>query len=161
MTQGQYTRTEVVDVARQLELCGEAFYDEGLRHARDPEVKTLLRHLRDEEKAHGRSFDRLLAGIEEAEGEWRDGPEYSAWMRGFAIHQVFPDPAGARAVVRGLSDDAALLDHAIGFEQQTVEFFEHLRDMVRAEDKAVIESLIDEEREHERLLRERRARLHS
>ena len=159
MAQGQYTRIEAVDVARQLELCGEAFYDEAMRHADDPEVERLLRHLRDEERAHGRAFDRLLEGIEEAEGDWRDGEQYAAWMRGFAIRRVFPDRRGARAVVRTLDGNLGLIDQAIRFERQTIEFLEQLRALVRPDEQDVVDSLIAEEREHERLLQERRDRL--
>ncbi len=159
MSQGQYTRIEAVDVARQLELCGEAFYDEAMRHADDPSVQKLLEHLRDEERNHSRSFERLLASVQEAQGEWREQPEYQTWMASFARRRVFPSPEKAREAVASLSSSIELIDHAIRFEQQTVEFLEHLRGLVRTEDKDVIDALIAEEREHERLLRDRRARL--
>jgi rubrerythrin len=160
MSEGRYTRIEAVDVARQLEVCGEAFYDEAMKHARGKSVQTLLRHLRDEERAHSRSFDRLLSGLDEAEGDWRHAPEYLVWMRSFARRRVFPSPDEARKMAETITSDEALLDKAIEFELQTVEFLDNLRDHVREEDRGVIDELIAEEQEHERLLRHRRAALH-
>ncbi len=159
MSEGRYTRIEAVDVARQLEACGEAFYDAARKHARDGEVEALLRHLRDEERAHSRAFDALLAGIEEAQGDWRADPAYETWMRAFAVRRVFPDPEHARSQVERL-DDRGLLGLAIRFEQQTIEFLEQLRSQLAPGEEAVIDTLIAEERQHERLLRARVERLH-
>lgn len=145
-----FTRIEVIDLARQLEACGEAWYDAALAVARGAPVRALLTELRDAEQAHARSFERLLAGVEH--GGWRADEEYLRWMRGFVSRRVFPDPEGARAAAGTIADDAALLRTAIRFEQQTIEFLEHLRPQVEGDERAVIDALVAEEREHERAL---------
>lgn len=159
MSGGQYTRIEAVDVARQLEVCGEAFYEAARLHAQDDQVASLLSHLRDEERAHSRTFDALLASVEEAQGDWRADPAYETWMRAFAVRRVFPDPEGAKAHVVGM-DDRALIGLAIRFELQTIEFLEQLRSQLRSGEDGVIDALIEEERRHEELLRRRLALLH-
>ena len=159
MSVGRYTRIEAVDVARQLEACGEAFYDAARQHARDDTVRALLQHLRDEERAHSRAFEDLLAGVGAAQGDWRADPAYETWMRSFAARRVFPDPEAAKGQVAGL-DDRGLIELAIRFEQQTVEFLEQLRTQLRSGEDGVIDTLISEERKHEQLLRLRLARLH-
>lgn len=145
-----FTRIEVIDLARQLEACGEAWYDAARSVARAASVRSLLTELRDAEQAHARSFERLLSGVEQ--GSWRADEEYLRWMRGFVARRVFPDPAGARAAAGALSDDAELLRTAVRFEQQTIEFLEHLRPQVAGDERAVIDALIAEEQEHERAL---------
>jgi rubrerythrin len=155
---GAYTRIEAIDLARQIEACGEAWYDEAHRHAKDAGVRRLLQHLRDEEKAHSTTFEALLAGVDGADGSWRQDESYVTWMRGFASRRVFPDPEAARDVARGLGDDRALLERAIAFERQTVEFLEELRTRVRPEEADVIDHLVAEEREHEHRLIQRLSR---
>jgi rubrerythrin len=159
MNTPSYNRIEAVDLAHQIERCGEAYYDQAVQEARNPKVKQLLAHLRDEEQAHSRSFEALLDGIEGADGDWRTEEEYRRWMRGFAKRRVFPDLDAAREFVRGLKTDADLIAQAIRFEQQTIEFLEHLRNLVHADETDVIDELVAEEREHERLLTARLERI--
>ena len=144
----QYSDTEIVDIARQIERCGEAFYEQALPHLKDPKVREVFAWLRDEERKHAATFERLLAGVELAAGQWRHAEEYLGYLHALVDSRVFPDPADAAAAVAQLSDDAAAIRYAIGFEKDSILFFHELGRMVGEADRALVEQLIAEERRH-------------
>lgn len=148
----QYSDTEIVDIAKQIEHCGEAFYDEALGWLKSAEIRDVFTWLRDEEKKHADLFERLLAGVALADGPWRHDESYLGYLRAIVENHVFPDPAAARAVVGDLADDLAAIRYAIGFEKDSILFFHELRRLVAPSDQALIDKLIAEEQRHVRTL---------
>lgn len=146
------THIEVVDIARQLEVCGEAYYAAAAEVARDPDLRSRLGNLRDEERHHARVFNSFLDEVD-ATASWRFDEHYETWMRAFALRRVFPDPEDARRQVAELDGELGLLRRAIEFEEQSVEFMQHFRDLLPDEHREIGDRLVAEEREHERLLR--------
>ena len=148
----KYSDTEIVDIARQIERCGEAFYEQALPHLRDPRAREVFAWLRDEEAKHAATFERLLQGVELAAGEWRHADEYLGYLHALVDNRVFPEPEDAAAAVAMLDDDAAAIRFAIGFEKDSILFFHELGRMVGEADRVLIERLIAEERRHVRTL---------
>ncbi|MFT4628304.1 MAG: rubrerythrin [Myxococcota bacterium] len=68
-------------------------------------------------------------------------------MRSLADKRVFPSPEAARQSVEG-KDAVAALELALAFELASVTFFEGLREGLDGADRAVIDELVEEEREH-------------
>ncbi len=145
---------ELVELAKIIESCGEAFYTAAVEAAVKPEVRTLLVRLRDDEVAHRGALDELAAELDEVGGDVSADREQADYMRALAAYQVFPDPAAARALVVAVDGEAAVLRHAINFEKDTILFLHELRAMVGAPVAAVVDRLIAEERGHLRLLAE-------
>lgn len=143
---------EIVDIAKKIETCGEAFYDAAVDHVDDPEVRKLFTFLRNEERRHETEFENLLSHVEEADGEWRDNEEYAGYMRSLAEYRVFPDPEAARALVAAVNDVTSVLRHAMNFEKDSILFLHEMRPIVREEDRRMVDRLLDEERKHLRLL---------
>lgn len=144
----RYSDTEIVDIARQIERCGEAFYEQALPHLNNQKAREVFAWLRDEEAKHAATFERLLAGVELAAGEWRHAEEYLGYLHALVDTRVFPDPADAAAAVAQLHDDAAAIRYAIGFEKDSILFFHELGRMVGEADRALVEQLVAEERRH-------------
>ncbi|MBW1881309.1 MAG: hypothetical protein JRJ84_23385 [Deltaproteobacteria bacterium] len=93
--------SEAVDMAKQVEDAGEAFYDEALKYLEDPEVRKIFEFLRDEEQRHAATFEQILETMGEESGGWREDDEYVSYIRLLAGTQVFPDAPAARAAVKG------------------------------------------------------------
>ena len=104
-----FSATEIVDIAKRIESAGEAFYDEALKHLKDPQIVEVFTYLRDEERRHGAVFEALLAKLEKAGGDFRLDEQYLGYMRALADDHVFPDPARARSAVAELRDDEAAI----------------------------------------------------
>ncbi len=147
-----WSDTEIVDIARQIEACGEAFYDAALSHLKDPKAKEVFAWLRDEERKHAATFEQLLQGVKLADGQWRQAEEYLGYLHALVDNRVFPDAKAAAEAVSRLGDDAAAIRYAIGFEKDSILFFHELANMVSAEDRPLLERLIAEERKHVRTL---------
>jgi rubrerythrin len=145
---------EIVDIAKKIETCGEAFYDAAVEHVDDPEVRKLFTWLRNEERRHETEFENLLSHVEEADGDWRDNEEYAGYMRSLAEYRVFPDPEAARALVTASDGPAAVLRHAMNFEKDSILFLHEMRPLIREEDRQMVDRLLDEERKHLRMLTE-------
>ncbi|MDX9719279.1 MAG: ferritin family protein [Myxococcota bacterium] len=152
MTQA-YSEVELVDIAKQIERCGEAFYEQAIKHSKNPKIKALFEFLLKEEGEHAKAFEEMLASVRYA-GEWRTDPNYQAYLRTVVETRVFPTPEAARKLVDDLGNEIDAIRFAISFEKDTVLFFHDLRRMVREEDVPVIERLIAEEQNHLRVLGE-------
>ena len=144
----RYSGIELIDIARQLEKCGEAFYEAAAESLRHSEVRELVRWLQKEETRHSVVFEQVLADLEESSELWRLDDDYLSWMRSEADGRVFPDPDAARAAVSKLKTEEDVLRTALEFEQQSIRFFRSLRKMVSVEDYDKIDALITEEQSH-------------
>ena len=144
--------TQLVEIARTIEICGETFYEAATREATSPRLRKLFAFLRDEESRHRQDVDHLITRPDQdGDGEAvdEDHLEHVKWL---AEYRVFPDPEAARALVVAVNDEAALLRHAINFEKETILYFRELRELVAPESQPLIDQLIEEEREHIRML---------
>lgn len=148
----KYTGTEVVDIAKQLEAAGEAFYEAAARQVKDSEVKALFTKLRDDEKRHGEKFESLLERLGGAHGEWRQDDEYLGYLRALADSRVFPSAEDARSAVKGIETRDDALHLALTFEKDTILLLHELRDATRAETREIVDWLLAEERFHVRAL---------
>jgi rubrerythrin len=146
--------SEIVDIAKQVEELGEAFYEEALKHLKDARIRRIFAFLRDEERRHAGLFEAMLSGLKSASVEWREDEQYLTYMRALARNHVFPDREAVRVAVQDLRDEAAAIRIALGFEKDSILFLHELRVLVREEDRNTVDQLIAEEREHVRTLQE-------
>lgn len=147
-----WSGSELIEIAIQIEACGEAFYDAALKHLKDARIRAVFTFLRDEEKRHAALFEELLSQLTDASAEWRLSDDYVTYMRALAENRVFPDPEAARAAVAELADEADAVRFAVGFEKDTILFLYEMRPMIRAKDRDVVDRLIAEEQRHVRTL---------
>ena len=66
-----YAGTEIVDIAKQIESMGEAFYEEALRHIKDPKIREVFSFLHGEERRHRGVFEALLGKVGQRPDAWR------------------------------------------------------------------------------------------
>ena len=147
-----YSSSEIVEMAVQIEVCGEAFYDEAITLTENPKVREIFTFLRDEEKRHAALFRKILSRLVDAEAEWRQDETYLGYMRTLVEERVFPGEDGVRALARELGDEKAAVEKALQFEKDTLLFFFEIREMVSDASKGVVDEIIDEEKRHVRQL---------
>ncbi len=148
MSHPNLSTTEVIDIARQLEALGEAFYEEAKRQVRDPAARKTLGWLAVEERRHAAVFERVLTTLGGLTGDWRLDDEYLAYLTPLARGGVFPTAADARALAAELATDAAVIEQALAFEHASVAFFESLATRLAPADRRVVDELVAEERRH-------------
>lgn len=144
--------TEIVDLAKQVEHAGEAFYRAAVEHSSDAATREIFAYLRDEEQRHARTFEELLGSLKDSMDGWREDEQYLAYLQALADRQIFPDPESAREIVKELPDDLAAIEYALGFEKDSILFLHEMRTLVDKDGREVVDRLLAEERTHVRKL---------
>lgn len=145
-----FSDVEGLRVAVEMEHRGEDFYRRAARVSRTPETVALLNSLADDERIHGREFQRLhdraierKCGEDEAYDE-----ETNAYLSAIAADVVFPGGLMALRQV-GFEDPRAVLTTAIASEKDSILFYTELALRAKdAEAKATFEEITRQERGH-------------
>ena len=157
-----FKATEVFDLARQMETGGGEFYRHAALKFPAPAVRAVILKLAAMEDGHLAIFDKLkecyLRNVPAPQTE-RNAPlsDYlQSWVRGY----VFTSDKKPMERLAGLTELAEVLRLAMELEKDAIAFYSGLREMVRAEDRWVINRIIDHELMHlttlGRILREGR-----
>lgn len=154
----ELSATELIDAAKQIEAAGEAFYEAALPVLKGAAVREVFQWLRAEEGRHAEAFEALLDALAQGDAAWRGDEQYQGHLRALIEGHVFPSPARAREAAAGLTTDAQAIELALGFERDTIRTLEAFRSRVRRTDRAMVDTLIEEERGHIEALEELAAR---
>lgn len=143
-----YTTAEIIDIARQVEACGEAFYEAASKAVTDPRVADVFRRLGAEEKKHSDKFEKVLALLKAEPSAQRNDENYRAYMQALVESRVFPAPHLVNEAVAGLRGPHDAIELALKFEKEAILFLGAIRRVVREPDKAAVDELIEEEENH-------------
>lgn len=144
---GAFYAKEILRAALQIEKNGLSFYREVAGRELRPEVREVFDHLATEEARHIEELKSLLERASEPP-ESMERDDYTLYLEALVSGQVFrEDGSGQEEAQRIRSPDEAL-DLGARFERDTILFFQELRPWIRAEDRPVLDRLIDWERRH-------------
>lgn len=152
-----FTMDDLFEIAIKMEKNGEAVYMDAIEKVTDTELAATLAWMAEEEASHGRWFadkkNRLSLGINEANLKEM-------------VPRVLQDMMGEKTLSLGevnfseVTTVSQLLDIFIGFEKDTIQFYELLEIFI--EEETVLDGLkkiILEEKKHIETLRSRMASL--
>lgn len=143
-----FSGKEVVDMALRIEANGQAFYRTALTRVKDPSVKAAYEHLAVEEARHAEEFGRLLQVLGDVPGPPGPAQEFAEYLSALIDSRIFVDEAGARARAQEARDDTEVVGMGMRMESETILFFTEIRDLVRREDRGVVDRILVEERDH-------------
>jgi rubrerythrin len=139
--------------ALQIEANGRAFYTAVAATMADGNARLLFADLAEQEGRHYRTFERLLehvpAGPAPSEEE-RQRAETR--LRALYTNALYGGEDRGLALAAEASDEASALRAAIAFENDTLLFFQEMRDQVAPAHQATLTAIIGEEQEHLRQL---------
>lgn len=147
-----FTDIEGLRIAVEMERRGEDFYRRAARVSRTAETVALLNALADDEKMHGREFQRLhdlaCARRDECGEEIAYDDETNAYLSAIAAEIVFP--GGLMALRQtGFENPRAVLTTAIASEKDSILFYTELSHHSRDEEaRKVFEEITRQERGH-------------
>lgn len=150
-----FTGSEILEMAVRIEENGVRFYTDAGKSAKSREVKDLFLQLAEEEKKHIKvftGFKSLLPPDESLEGYDPFTGEASLYLNALADTEVFTRPGGGKDLSRKVKDEKDALGFAIQMEKDSLLFYYELQKMVRDKDRAVLDSLVEQEKEHFRKL---------
>ena len=146
-----FSDVEGLRIAVEMERRGEDFYRRAARVSRAQETVALLNALADDERMHGREFQRLhdvAAARRDERGEETYDDETNAYLSAIAAEVVFP--GGLMALRQtGFEDPRAVLTTAIASEKDSILFYTELAAHSRDEEaRRTFEEITRQERGH-------------
>lgn len=142
------TGDEIIEIAMRLEEKGEAFYNAAAQEATTVETQTLFEELAIQEQYHRRAFQQMgrdLVQLTLSDEQWEQFQSYT----GVLLEQrIFDKPEAALGKATVAQDEREALQAAVGFEQDTLQFFRQLRGVVKGADQQTVDRIIGEEEHH-------------
>ncbi|HXI10952.1 MAG TPA: ferritin family protein [Thermodesulfobacteriota bacterium] len=158
-----FSGKEVLTMAVRIEENGMRFYTDASKAAKSDSLKELFKVLAEEEAHHIKVFTELRSLVAEDtvnEGFDPQLGEASLYLKSIADTEVFTKPDHGKEFAKRVHDEKEALKIAIDMEKDSLLFYYELQRLIRAKDKAVIESLIEQEKEHVRKLTEAQTSLY-
>ncbi len=146
-----------MEMAIQIERNGREYYSMMLERSENEEVKKVFDFLGREEQSHLDNFlkirQKLAESSENGEIEIADEyntPEMIAYLTALFDGRVFPNLNSHAEIAREIKTDEQAVYHAIGFEKDTVLFFQEILNILGPADqnRPLVEELIRQEKIH-------------
>ncbi len=147
-----FSGSEVVELGIQIEKNGRDFYSTLAAASKNEESRAVFLRLAQEEEKHIAVFQGMLdkAGASDVAGPYAD--EYAAYMRALASETVFTRKDTGRQAAAKVKSEKEAFELGIGFEKDSIVFYEGIKKAVAQYDHKIIDELIQQEQEHLRLL---------
>ena len=101
-----------------------------------------------EEEKHIAVFRGILNKTEQYEPVQSYPGEYMAYMNALASSHVFTQEDKGKSIARSVKTDREAVDLALGFEKESIIFYEGMKNMVPAYEQKIIDELIIQEQGH-------------
>jgi rubrerythrin len=146
-----FSGSEVIAMAIRIEENGLKFYSDAAKATKIPRLQELFKFLAQEETRHVSAFSEIKDSIPEdavAEGFDPYIAEATLYLKAMADTEVFTHPNEGKLLANKIFDEEGALDLAIDMEKDSLLFYYEMRNMIREKDVHVIDSLIEQEKEH-------------
>ncbi len=143
-----FKASEILKIAIQIEKNGLVFYNQIKERSKNFTVAEVFGFLAKEEERHAKTFERLL----EQAGNYQPAEsypgEYALYLEALAGDNIFRKEIDLRKLAGEVSSDSQSVDLGIGFEKDSIIFYNEMKNFVPKEDMAIIDKVIVEEKEH-------------
>lgn len=143
-----FSGRELVNVAVGIEQNGAAFYDSLAGSAKEANVKSTYKYLADQEREHLKTFQGMLASVGDYQPPETLTDDYAHYVKALIDTSVFTSDQTAREVMKRASSNREAVEIGIGAEKDSIMFYSEMRDLIRPQDREVVERIINEERSH-------------
>jgi rubrerythrin len=154
MVEEMFTISEIYHLAMKVEKNGEAFYREALQRASDASIQSLFLWLAEEEVRHGDWFEKrkkALVGTPEDDVIEEMGRKILEDILGDQIFSL------KETDLSEVDNVDAVIQLAIEFEEDTILFFNMIKELVGDDETLVgLNEIIEEENRHVQMLGERK-----
>ena len=156
----KYAGSEVLQMAVEIEKKGKAFYNGLSETVKDDKARDMFRFLSDEEIKHQIFFQQMLESIETVEpASPYDNTDVTQYFRALIERRIFPT-VGEGGMLKEYLDDLAVATRiAISMEKDSILFYYEIKPVVQAKDHSVLDTIINEEKKHIKILAEFAAEL--
>ncbi len=143
-----FAGSEIVALGIQIEKNGRDFYNALAKKSKISQVRDTFRYLAGEEEKHIAVFKEILEEVRQYEPQGLDTQEYYAYMNALAGDYVFTRENTGAGIARQINSDNKAIDMGIGFEKESIVFYEGIKKTVPERDSKIIDGLIAQEEDH-------------
>ncbi len=154
-----FSATEVVEMGIEIEKNGRDFYSGVARLSKGTDAKQAFEFLGKEEEKHIARFETILSQIKKYEPSQAYPGEYFAYIKTLSGEHVFTKKNKGADIAKGVKGDAEAVDLGIGFEKDSILFYNEMKRFVLEGEQKIIDKLLEEEKEHLRKLTELKKKL--
>ena len=143
---------EIVELAIQIEENGRDFYLSLTKLSDKPEAIKVFEYLANAEEKHIAAFRTIFNFTcnYEPEGVYPD--EYFSYMNSLASQHVFTKAGKGLEVAKEVKSYEEGIDLGIKFEEESIAFYQGMKDILPESSKEIVDKLITEEQEHLKVL---------
>lgn len=143
-----YSGQEIIDIAVRIEENGNAFYNAAANLIHDqPDIKGLFLDLAEKEVMHIAVFQKLADKFD-AESFDFGAQDATDYINHLAESHIFGKPETGKKLAGSIKTPKEGLEIAFQFENDSVAFYTELLKFTRSNSKALVQQIIDEEKEH-------------
>jgi rubrerythrin len=154
-----FAGSEIVELGIQIELNGRDFYTASAQGSKNENARRIFKFLSGEEEKHIAVFQKLLDSVQRYEPSESYPGEYFAYMNALASDYVFTQKGKGKEIAKKIKSDREAIEMSIGFEKDSILFYEGMKRVVPAHDLKVVDELVWQEQSHLRQLSELRKTL--
>ncbi|MFC1658600.1 ferritin family protein [Candidatus Omnitrophota bacterium] len=147
-----FAGSEVVELGIQIEKNGRDFYNAVAGQSKNPKAKEIFQFLEGEEKKHIAVFEKILDTVNKYEPPESYPGEYFAYMNSLASGYVFTQKDKGSEIAKKVSADKQAVELGIGFEKDSITFYEGMKRVVPEQSHKVVDELIKQEQSHLKML---------
>ena len=143
-----FAGSEIVEIGVQIEINGRDFYNALVKKSKKKETGDIFGYLAGEEEKHIATFQKLLDSVNKYEPQEAYPQEYFTYMNALAKEHVFTKKDKGAEIAKNIKSDEEALDMGIGFEKDSIVFYEGMKKVVPEYDHKTLDGLIEEEKKH-------------
>ena len=147
-----FAGSEIVEIGIQIEKNGKDFYETLAKKSKNQKAKGIFQYLAGEETKHIAVFQKLLDSVHKYEPPESYPGEYFAYMNALASEHIFTQKDKGSQIAKDVTADKEAIDMGMGFERDSIIFYEGMKKVVPDYDIKVIDELITQEQSHLRQL---------
>lgn len=143
-----FSACEVIELGIQIENNGKEFYAALAEKSDNPKAEEMFKFLSKAEDKHIAVFKDMFDASCEYKPEGAYPDEYFSFMSNLASNYVFTKEGKGTEIAAKASGYQAGIDLGIGFEKDSILFYEEMRKIVPADSTDIIDRIIAEEKKH-------------
>lgn len=143
-----FSSSEIVEIGIQIEKNGRDFYNALAEKSKNPQAREIFKFLAGEEEKHIVVFQEILEKVEKYEPPESYPGEYFAYMKGLASEHIFTKRDQGKQQALKASDEKQAVDMGMGFEQDSIIFYEGMKKVVPEFSQKIVDELIIQEQGH-------------
>jgi len=143
-----FTGSEIVELGIQIEKNGRDFYNALVKKTKNKKSKDVFKYLAGEEEKHIAVFQKMLDSVHKYVPPETYPGEYFAYMNALSREYVFTQKQKGEEIAKNTRSDRQAIDLGIGFEKDSILFYEGMKRVVPEYDHKVVDELIVQEKAH-------------